>query len=154
MDMKQVLQVLNQALQIEYASTIQYLQHSFLVQGIDRKMYADFFRDRSRNAFNQAREIGEHIVTLGGVPSVEGYPIKQSAELKEMLQFDLELERSGLQIYQEGVEAAGNHSPLKFFFETQAYQTYQDIGEIEKLLERKRLFLSEGEVQLKKARIA
>lgn len=154
MDIKQVLQTLNQALLIEYASTIQYLQHSFLTQGVDRKFYADFFRDQSGASLDQAREIGEHIVTLGGVPTVEIYPIKQSTDLKEMLQLDLELERAALQIYQEGIHAAGNHSPLKFFFEAQAYREYQDIGEIEKLLERKRLNLSEREVQLKKFKVA
>lgn len=154
MDTKQVLQILNQALQIEYASAIQYLQHSFLVQGIERRFYADFFRQQSERSFNQAKQIGDHIVNLGGIPIVEPYPIKQSSDLKEMLQLDLELERAGLKTYQEGVKAAGDDAPLKFFFEDQAHQEYQDVNELEKLLAQKKVSLTEKEVQLKRVKSA
>ena len=58
MDTKQVLQILNKALQIEYAAAIQYLQHSNLVQGIDRKVYADFFRHQSQRSMDHARQVG------------------------------------------------------------------------------------------------
>jgi bacterioferritin (cytochrome b1) len=154
METKQVLQILNQALQIEYAAAIQYLQHSNLVQGIDRKVYADFFRDQSQRSMDQARQVGEHIVNLGGVPTVEPYAIKQSTDLKEMLQLDLEVERTALQTYQEGINAVPDHPPLKFFFEEQAYQEYQDIAELEKMLEQKRVSLTEKEVHLRKVKAA
>lgn len=154
MDQKNVLQTLNRALQIEYASAIQYLQHSFLVQGAERKIYADFFRDHSEGSMKQAQEIGEHIVNLSGLPSVEPYLIKQSADLKEMLQLDLELEQTALQVYQEGIIACADHDPLKFFFEEQAYDEYKHIAEIEKLLEQKKVNLTEREIQMKKAKLA
>lgn len=154
MDTKQVLQILNEALQIEYASAIQYLQHSFLVQGIERRFYSDFFRHQSESSFNQAKQIGDHIVNLGGIPIVEPYSIKQSTDLKEMLQLDLELERTGLKTYQEGIKAAGDDAPLKFFFEEQAYHEYQDVNELEKLLAQKKVSITEKEVQLKKVKSA
>ncbi|MCG3117796.1 MAG: ferritin-like domain-containing protein [Candidatus Manganitrophus sp. SA1] len=154
MDPKNVLQILNRALQIEYASAIQYLQHSFLVQGTERKVYSDFFRDHSEGSMKQAKQIGEHIVSLGGVPTVEPYLIKQSTNLREMLRFDLELEQTALQIYQEGVKACADHTPLKFFFEEQAYHEYEHSAEIEKLLEQKKVSLTEREIQMKKAKSA
>lgn len=154
MDTKQVLQILNQALQIEYAAGIQYLQHSFLVQGIDRRVFTDYFRSQSESSFNQAKQIGDHIVNLGGLPTVEPYAIKQSTDLKEMLQLDLELERTGLKIYQEGIKAAAEETPLKFFFEDQAYHEYQDVNELEKLLDQKKVSVTEKEVQLKKVKSA
>lgn len=154
MDTKQVLQILNKALQIEYAAAIQYLQRSNLVQGIDRKVYACFFRHQSQHSMDHARQVGEHIVNLGGVLTVEPYSIKQSTDLKEMLQLDLEVERTALQTYQEGIKAVPDHPPLKFFFEEQAYQEYQDIAEIEKMLGQKRLSIAEKEVQLKSVKTA
>lgn len=154
MDQKNVLQILNRALQIQYASAIQYLQHSFLVQGIERRVYSDFFRDHSEGSMKQAQQIGEHIVNLGGVPSVEPYLIKQSTDLKEMLQLDLELEQTALQVYQEGIKACADHATLKFFFEEQAYDEYEHFAEVEKLLEQKKMSLTEREIQMKKVKSA
>src|SRR5215210_1236870 len=87
---------LNRALGLELASVIQYMQHSFLVTGAEREVYRAFFHDQSEEAHGHARTLGDKIVALGGVPTVEPGMIMQSTDLNEMLKQDLALEREAL----------------------------------------------------------
>ncbi len=101
MDNKKVIDALNRLLSLEWAGSIQYLQHSFLVHGLWREAYKSFFTSRAQECRDHAAMLGEKIVALGGLPTVEPAPIKQARELEEMLQQDLELERAALNAYDE-----------------------------------------------------
>src|SRR5688500_8264053 len=93
-----VIETLNKAVALEHAACIQYKQHALLVRGLWRKVYAEFFREESRSAQDHAYKFGQKIVALGGVPTIEvGTAVRQSLELEEMLQYDLELERQAKQ---------------------------------------------------------
>src|SRR5205085_11258769 len=90
---------LNQALSLELAGVIQYSQHSYLVTGTKREIYKEFFRDQAEEAQKHAETLGDKVVALGGVPTVEPAMIRQSTDLKEMLKQDLELEREAMTVY-------------------------------------------------------
>jgi bacterioferritin len=129
----QVLEHLNEALSLEYSGVIQYLQHRFLLTGKDREVYADFFSDGSSEAREHVQHLGDKIVALGGVPTVEPGIIRQATSLAEMLQQDLELERTALTAYMKAWEAAEDNKPLRFWLEDIIRTEQLHIDELEKL---------------------
>jgi bacterioferritin len=125
---------LNRALSIELAAVIQYMQHSFLVTGSEREVYREFFRDQSEEAVDHAQTLGDKIVALGGVPTVEPSIIRQATELKEMLRQDLELEREGMAAYMSAWEACKDADcPTRFMLEERIAKEQLHIEELEKL---------------------
>ena len=137
MENKHVIDALNRILSYEWAGNIQYMQHSFLVHGLWREAYRDFFAERSKECRNHARLIGEKIVALGGVPTVEPAPIKQSRDLEEMLQQDLELEKTALDAYTATLKLAGDNVALRHMMETLIESETRGVEEIEKCLSLK-----------------
>jgi bacterioferritin len=136
---------LNKALSLEWSGVIQYTQHSFLVSGIEREVYAKFFRDQADEAQDHANSLGDKIVALGGIPTVEPALIRQSVELKEMLAQDLELEREALKAYMKAWASCDDEDlPTKFELEGRIAEEQRHIEELEKLtLERKATVASE-----------
>jgi len=128
-----VLGHLNQALSLEYSAVVQYLQHRFLLTGKERQVYADYFSDASEQAHKHARNLGDKIIALGGVPTVEPAIIRQATSLAEMLKQDLELEREALAAYMKAWEASEDNKPLKFWLEEIIRSEQLDIDELEKL---------------------
>jgi bacterioferritin len=125
---------LNRALSLELTAVIQYMQHSFLVTGTEREVYRKFFRDQSEESQDHAETLGDKIVALGGVPTVEPSMIRQSTDLTEMLKQDLELEREAMEAYMAAWEACKDKNrPLQFQLEERIYQEQLHIDELEKL---------------------
>jgi len=93
---EELVENLNKALSYELAGVIQYSQHSYLITGPDREVFKDFFREMAEEAQDHAEVLGDKVVALGGIPTVEPAMIRQSTELKEMLKQGLELD-PGLQ---------------------------------------------------------
>lgn len=150
----QIIQQLNKIMSLEYAGVVQYLQHSFLVSGHDRLVFSDYFHDQSESSHKHARTIGDKIVALGGVPTVEPATIHQSTDLQEMLEQDLRLEREALDAYMKAWEMAADNAPLKFFLENIIQEEQIHVEELEKLTATKsKVSVSdkEKEIKLKRA---
>lgn len=131
---EELIENLNRALSLELAGIIQYSQHSYLVTGIEREIYKEFFRDQSEEARQHALFLGDKLVALGGVPTVEPAMIRQSTDLKEMLKLDLELEREALAVYMEAWDSCGDEDlPTRFWLEGQIAEEQQHVEELEKL---------------------
>jgi bacterioferritin len=128
-----LIESLNNALSLEYSAVIQYNQHRFLLTGKDRLVYADFFRDASKEAHKHVNNLGDKIVALGGVPTVEPGVIHQATSLAEMLKQDLELEREALQAYIKAWEASESDRPTRFWLEDIIREEQLHIDELEKL---------------------
>jgi bacterioferritin len=130
----ELIENLNTALSLELAGVIQYSQHSYLVTGIEREIYKDFFRDQAGEAKDHAEKLGDKIVALGGIPTVEPAMIRQSTDLKEMLKQDLELEREAIAAYMAAWASCGEEDlPQKFWLEGQIADEQEHIEELEKL---------------------
>ena len=130
----ELIENLNKALSLELAGIIQYSQHSYLVTGVEREIYKEFFREQSEEARNHALFLGDKLVALGGVPTVEPAMIRQSTELAEMLKQDLELEREALAIYMRAWMSCGEEDlATKFWLEGQIAEEQQHVEELEKL---------------------
>src|SRR6185436_17354682 len=94
-------QKLNQAIALELSGVLQYNQYAQVLLGRDRKVWHEFFEETSDEALKHARKFAKRVVSLGGVPSVEPEPVKQTDDLMEMLTHSLELERRAVAIYSE-----------------------------------------------------
>lgn len=131
---KELLENLNHALSLELSGVIQYSQHSYLVTGVEREIYRGFFRDQADEAQDHAQSLGDKIVALGGVPTVEPAVIRQSTDLKEMLKQDLELEREAMAAYSKAWSSCGDEDmPQKFWLEERISDEQIHIEELEKL---------------------
>jgi len=125
---------LNQALSCELADVIQYSQRSYLVTGHEREIFKDWFRDQAEEAQDHAESLGDKIVALGGVPTVEPATIRQSVEISEMLKQDLELEREAINVYMAAwASCDDNDLPQKFWLEGRISDEQMHIEELEKL---------------------
>jgi bacterioferritin len=141
---------LNRALSLELAGVIQYMQHSFLVTGTEREVFYDYFKDQSKEAHGHARMLGDKIVALGGVPTVEPGEIRQSTELIEMLRQDLELERAALQAYMEAWRACGEDElPTRFLLEGRIADEQRHVEELEKLTSERKASVTRERITLR-----
>ncbi|MGD9588094.1 MAG: bacterioferritin [Pyrinomonadaceae bacterium] len=130
----ELVENLNKALSLELAAVIQYSQHSYLVTGHDREIFKDWFRDQAEEAQDHAESLGDKIVALGGVPTVEPAMIRQSVDVSEMLKQDLELEREALAVYMAAWAACDdNDLPQKFWLEDRVSDEQMHVEELEKL---------------------
>lgn len=93
---QELIDGLNELLSVEYTSMIQLLQHSFLLQGIERAAFQEMLRDHAKDTTKHAPELGDKIVALGGLPSVRVGEVRQSTDWKEMLTQDLEQHREAV----------------------------------------------------------
>lgn len=131
---EELLENLNSALSLELAGVIQYSQHSYLVTGTEREVYKEFFRDNAEEAQDHAETLGDKIVALGGIPTVEPAMIRQSVDLKEMLKQDLELEREAMAAYMAAWSSCSEEDlPQKFWLEERIADEQLHIEELEKL---------------------
>ena len=139
MNTQRVVDALNQAIALEHTAIVQYQQHALLVQGLQGKSYEGFFSAQSRSALEHAGKFGRKVVALGGIPTVEmGAPVRQAADLKEMLEQDLALEKASLQVYMEAYELAEGDLPLRIMLENQIEAEQQDVDAIQTYLGRGR----------------
>ena len=130
----ELIENLNSALSLELSGVIQYSQHSYLVTGIEREIYRGFFREQADEAQAHAYTVGDKIVALGGIPTVEPAMIRQSVDLKEMLKQDLELERAAIAGYMEAWKSCGEEDlPTKFWLEERIAEEQLHVEELEKL---------------------
>ena len=149
MDVQRVIAGLNRCLAIEYATMIQYLQDSFLIQGLEREYLAGLFRGRAKEEMGHAERLGDKIVALGGVPTIEPALITQSIEVAEMLGQGLAAEREALNALKGLLSEVQDDVPLRVLLEQLCLDTQEHIESFEKLLAQKRLVIATKEVRLK-----
>ena len=146
----ELIENLNRALGLELAGVIQYMQHSFLVTGPEREVFRTFFRDLSEESRDHAVILGDKIVALGGVPTVEPGDIRQSVELTEMLRQDLELERTALEAYVASWRACTDGElGTRFLLEERIAQEQRHIEEFEKLTSERRASITKQKITLR-----
>jgi bacterioferritin len=133
---RDILDGLNRVMSTEYTSMIQLMQHSFLMQGADRYTFADLLRDHAKDTLSHARELGDKIVSLGGVPSVQVGEVRQSSDTTEMLRQDLEQHRAAVAEIDALVAKADERKmvALRVLLENMSLEETQFMEELEKAL--------------------
>lgn len=145
-----LIENLNRALGAELAAVIQYMQHSFLVTGTEREVFCEFFRDQSEESQDHAIMLGDKIVALGGVPTVEPGLIRQSIDLKEMLRQDLELEREAMEAYVAAWKSCTDGElGTRFQLEERIAEEQKHIEELEKLTSERQASITQEKITLR-----
>ena len=125
---------LNDILRHEWTGVAQYSQAGFVVSGLWREVYTGMFHDNAKESYDHAKLIGDKIVALGGVPTVERNPIRQSSDLPEMLQFSLEFESVAVVLYTEALGMCEGDRALEGFLEDILKAEQEGVDEISKLV--------------------
>src|SRR5215203_2311935 len=99
MDKNKAIEKLNECLRHEWTGVAQYAQAGFVVAGLWREVYSGMFQASAKESFGHAKLVGEKIVALGGLPTVERNAVKQSHDLTELLSFALEFESKAVKCY-------------------------------------------------------
>lgn len=134
MDKTKLLDKLNDILRWEWTGVAQYAQASFVVTGLWREVYADLFRKSAKESFDHAKLIGEKIVALGGVPTVERNNVKQSSDVIELLKIGLEFEATAVKLYTESLELCGDDVALRVMLENQVLAEQEGVDHLSTIL--------------------
>lgn len=134
--MQALIDHLNEILRHEWTGVAQYSQAGFLVEGIWREVYSGKFFDDAKESFGHAKEVGNKIVALGGVPLATRNEVKQSRDLQEVLTFSLAFEAKAVEMYTAAIklaEDAGDRA-LVVFLEDILKDEQEGVDEYTKLL--------------------
>lgn len=134
MDKQAVIDQLNECLKHEWTGVAQYSQAGFIVEGMWREVYADKFLGDAKESFNHARLVGEKITALGGVPSVLRNEVKQSRDIREVLEFSLAFEAKAVEMYNRAIELAEGDRALVIYLEDILKEEQDGVDEYTKLL--------------------
>lgn len=125
---------LNDLLRHEWTGVAQYAQYGFVVSGMWREVYSKMFHGSAEESFGHAKQVGEKIVAMGGVPTVERNPVKQTNDVHEMLQYGLEFEQTAVDLYTEALEMAEYDRALVVFLEDILVEEQEGVDDITKIL--------------------
>jgi bacterioferritin len=134
MDTSKTIEKLNAILRHEWTGVAQYAQAGFVVSGLWREVYSEMFFQSATESFGHAKTIGEKIVALGGLPTVERNPIQQSNDIDEMLKFSLEFESKAVQLYTEALDLAEGDRALVVLLENILLEEQDGVDHVKKLL--------------------
>ena len=92
------------------------------------------FFDSAKESFGHAKLVGEKIVALGGLPTVERNAVKQSNDLNEMLNFALEFESKAVKCYNEALALASGDRALEVFLENILEEEQDGVDKLTRIL--------------------
>jgi len=110
MEQRQLVELMNEDLGMEYRSIVQYVQHLATLKGLEVQSLLTELRQHLAQELNHAVVLAEQIDFLGGVPTVDVPTVPSATDTQHALQLDLELEEQQLQRYRERIEQAQNLS--------------------------------------------
>jgi bacterioferritin len=134
MDRTKLIEKLNECLRHEWTGVAQYAQAGFVVAGLWREVYSGTFFDNAKESFGHAKLVGEKIVALGGVPTVERNAVKQTNDLTEMLNYALEFESKAVKLYNEALALASGDRALEVFLENILEEEQDGVDELTRIL--------------------
>ena len=134
METAKIIDKLNEILRHEWTGVAQYSQASFVVTGLWREVYSAMFLDSAKESFVHAQLIGDKIVAIGGVPTIERNAIKQSNDVQEMLEHGLAFESGAVNLYNEALRLSEGDRALEVYLEDILKQEQQGVDDLTKLL--------------------
>jgi bacterioferritin len=98
--------MLNDAIAIEIAASVQYMWQYVQAMGVKGKAVASKFKETAIAEMKQAEQIAERLWYLNGVPATQLAPIKVGENLKEFLEIDTKIEEEGIRLYKKIIDQA------------------------------------------------
>ncbi|MGD6965962.1 ferritin-like domain-containing protein [Rossellomorea vietnamensis] len=109
-NLQELIEGLNEDLANEYTAQIMYTNYAAVVSGLHRAVLKPFFEGEVGDEQGHALYLAEKIKTLGGTPTTTPAPVKQTDNVKEMLQAARQAEKETIDRYKvrkEQAEALG-----------------------------------------------
>ena len=106
MDKTKLTEGLNRDLADELGTVCRYIEQAAMAVGMDGHEVREFLKAEVSDEVNHALFLADKIVALGGKPIVRPAVFKVLGDPKEMLEYDLELERQAIKHYTERVQQA------------------------------------------------
>jgi bacterioferritin len=100
---EKLIDKLNEDLAREYQAIIAYTVYSQVLKGAEYMAIAAELEVHAGQELQHALTIAKHIDYLGGMPTTESLPVKQSDDAREMLRADLKNETDTIRAYRERV---------------------------------------------------
>lgn len=104
MGSEKVIEALNRARARELGVVLQYMWQHATAQGLTSPTVAGIFKEIAKVEMKHAEDLAERLAYLGGEPTTTPDPVKRSADLKQMIQDDLEAENQAIRMYKEIIE--------------------------------------------------
>jgi bacterioferritin len=101
MENAKLVALLNEDLELEFRSIVQYTQHLATVKGVEFQPIAEMIRPHLKQELEHATVLAEQIDFLGGVPSTRVPEVPSETDSKRAFELDLELEERQLAGYRE-----------------------------------------------------
>jgi bacterioferritin len=101
MDRDSFIESLNEDLQTEFQSVVQYVQHTAAITGPEYLSTVDELKVHLAQELQHAQILAEQIVFLGGTPTTTVPDVPEWTDSKDALQADLRLEERQLERYRE-----------------------------------------------------
>ncbi len=108
--------MLNDALAIEIAASLQYMWQYVQVIGTKGVAVASKFKETAIAEMKQAEEIAERLWYLNGTPTTQLAPIKVGENLKEFLEIDTKIEEEGIRLYKRIIDQAQKEGDITTAF--------------------------------------
>ena len=106
MEQAKFVALLNEDLETEYRSIVQYVQHLAVAKGAEFQAVADAVRPHLNQELEHANTLAEQIDFLGGVPTTTVPEIPSESDTRRAFELDLELEERQLDRYRERYQQA------------------------------------------------
>jgi bacterioferritin len=101
MDTESFVAALNEDLQTEYQSLIQYVNHVATISGAEYLSVIDELKVHLQQELTHAQILAEQVSFLGGSPTTEVTPVEPASDSRGALVADLRLETAQLERYRE-----------------------------------------------------
>ncbi len=98
--------MLNDAIAIEIAASVQYMWQYVQVIGVKGRAVAGKFKETAIAEMKQAEELAERLWYLNGTPTTQLAPIKVGENLKEFLELGTKMEEEGIRLYRKIIDQA------------------------------------------------
>lgn len=138
---QELIDGLNEDLAHEYTAVIQYIQNAAKVSGLGRPVLKPLFEREAQDEINHALYLANKIVTLGGEPVVKLFEVKQTGDIREMIQASIDAEIDTIRRYKERIEQAerAGEVALRMKLEEMLAEETEHKEELERLLQDPRL---------------
>ncbi|MDD4938961.1 MAG: ferritin-like domain-containing protein [Candidatus Omnitrophica bacterium] len=117
---KELVEMLNKALELEHAARIQYLAHAQLVEGINAEKIVERLEEIASDEDKHEKKFRNLIgAYLGGEPSMGISETRTARKIEDILQANLEQEKEAIDFY-KGIyrKVNENKDSLHYEFET------------------------------------
>jgi bacterioferritin len=106
MDRDKLIDLMNEDLETEYRSVVQYVLHIATIKGAEFTGIAEELKKHVGQELDHALALAEQIDFLGGTPTTTVPEVPDEKQPKRALRLDLELEEGQLERYRERFDQA------------------------------------------------